>query len=87
MIMTILGCLAALLAFKLLYGWISRPRMTIQVQHIDPPAAAAPTFITVPVVIQHPGIGADESRNDRDEGEVELRDMIDDYYRQHGSDL
>lgn len=82
MVMTVVGCVVALLAFKLLYGWVSRPRTKVHV-HID---QAPPVFYPVPVVVPQPvSRGADEPVDEG--GDVELHGMIDDYYRQHGDRL
>jgi hypothetical protein len=77
MFLTVLGCVAAIVVLKFLYGWVSRPRTNVHV-HIAA-SQTPPTYYPVPFVV--PQAVPDVHYVD-DDGE--LHGMIDDYYRENG---
>jgi hypothetical protein len=79
MFLTIIGCVVAVVAVKLLFRWVSRPRTNVHV-HLAAPRTL-PTYYPVPVIINE-AVSAAEALSISDD--AELHGMIDDYYREHG---
>lgn len=79
MFVTIIGCVVAVVAVKLLFRWISRPRTNVHV-HLAAPHAL-PTYYPVPIIINEAASAAEAPSIGDD---AELHGMIDDYYREHG---
>jgi hypothetical protein len=77
--LTIIGCVVAVIAIKLLFRWVSRPRTNVHV-HIAAPDTL-PIYYPVPVIVNEAASSAEALSVEDD---AELHEMIDDYYREHG---
>lgn len=76
MIATVFGCLALLVAVKLLFAWVSRPTTSVHL-HVPPAAPASVVYCPFPVPMVPPAVSECD-------GDAELHGLIDDYYREHG---